>query len=89
MPNKGGKKKGKRKAKPSIKKSIGSTNSSFKNEESSKLRKEIISSNLKVQRIKNEIRKVVIGQDKVINDLIACLLCEPLGSASYSSILVD
>ena len=39
-----------------------------------KLIKEIHKSNVKINEIKKEIRKVVVGQDKAINDLLACLI---------------
>jgi MoxR-like ATPase len=69
------KKKGKRKSKLS-KKSVVSTVSSFRGKDDSKLKKGILASNLKIQKIKNEVRKIVVGQDKVLDDLIVCLLCE-------------
>jgi|APSaa5957512622_1039677.scaffolds.fasta_scaffold17138_3 MoxR-like ATPase len=39
-----------------------------------KLIKEIQKSNIKINEIKKEIKKVVVGQDKAINDLLACLI---------------
>ena len=41
-----------------------------------KIQKAVGFANLQIERIKKEVRKVVIGQDKVINDLLVCLLCE-------------
>jgi MoxR-like ATPase len=72
----GKKKKGKGKLKSSNKSVKKSTISSFKGDSDSKITRDILSSNLKIQKIKNEVKKVVVGQDRVLDDLLICLLCE-------------
>jgi len=41
-----------------------------------KIDKEIAISREKLDKLKKEIKKVVIGQEKVIDDLIICIICE-------------
>lgn len=67
------------KTKKKIIKKVVKKDSKFGYKGDSKLIKEIAYSSKKIEDIKKEIRKVVIGQDKVINDLITCLICN--GSA--------
>lgn len=43
------------------------------------INKEIMFSVSKLEKIKTEVGKVVIGQEKVVNDMLVCLICE--GSA--------
>ncbi|MCD4759337.1 MoxR family ATPase [archaeon] len=40
------------------------------------VKKDIIRSAHNIEKIKKEMKKVVIGQEKVVNDLLICLLCE-------------
>jgi len=40
------------------------------------MEKQIISASSKLNEIKNEIKKVVVGQDKVIEDILVSLICE-------------
>jgi len=51
-------------------------NSEYDGLDSDEMGKLIDSFVKKVDGIKKEIRKVVIGQDKVLSDLLVCLLCE-------------
>ena len=48
----------------------------YSSEGLSKLRKDIRSASSKSKKIKSEVRKAVVGQDKVIDDLLVSLFCE-------------
>jgi len=66
---------------PNITKEVRTNNVVVKKEEiidktSPKIQKAVSFANLQIERIKEEVKKVVIGQDRVVKDLLVCLFCE-------------
>ena len=72
----GGKKSKVVKKSTKVKKAVVPPANTYKGKDDNKLKKAILSANLKIQKIRNEVKKVVVGQDRVLDDLLVCLLCE-------------